>query len=59
MKGRIGRVMGSKNAWILLWLLNSKFRELRNAGVRKKGGHDCALSGVNIVLQDFCCAVIV
>ncbi len=53
MKRRIGRIVSSKNAWITPWLLNSKYRKLRNAGISKKGCHDFALSGVHIVLQDF------
>jgi hypothetical protein len=52
VKRRIGRVMGSKNASILAWLLNIKYKELRNTGISKKGRHDFALSGVDIVLQD-------
>ncbi len=48
-----GQVTGSKNAWILPWLLNSKYRELRNAGVSKNGHQDFALSSVDIVLQNF------
>ncbi len=44
--------MGSKNASILAWLLNIKYKELRNTGISKKGRHDFALSGVDIVLQD-------
>jgi hypothetical protein len=53
MERRIGRVVGSGNALIMPWLLNSKHRELRNTGIRKKGHHYFALSGVHIVLQDF------
>jgi hypothetical protein len=53
MKRRIGRVVGSKNAWSRPWLLNGKHRKLRNAGISKKGRHDFALGGVHIVLQDF------
>jgi hypothetical protein len=53
MKRRIGGFVGSKNAWIVPWLLNSKHRKLRNAGIGKKGRHDFALGGVHIVLQDF------
>jgi hypothetical protein len=45
--------MSSKNAWTLPWLLNSKHRELRDAGVSKEGRHNFALGGVHIVLQDF------
>ncbi len=50
MKRDIGRVMGSKNAWITPWLLNSKHKKLINVGISKKGLHDFALSGVHIVL---------
>jgi hypothetical protein len=53
MERRIGRVVGSKNTWVTPWLLNSKHRELRNAGVSKKGRHDFTLGGVHILLQDF------
>jgi hypothetical protein len=53
MERRIRGVVGSKNAWIAPWLLNSKHREPRNAGTGKKGAHDFALGVVHIVLQDF------
>jgi hypothetical protein len=53
MKRGIGGVVGSKNAWIAPWLLNSKHRKLRNAAISKKGRHDFTLGGVHIVLQDF------
>ncbi len=53
MKRRIGMVVGSKDAWITPWLLNSKHRKLRDVGISKKGHHDFALGGVHIVLKDF------
>ncbi len=53
MKRRIGRVLGSMNAWITPWLLNSKHRKLRDVWISKKGRHDFALGGVHIVLKDF------
>ncbi len=53
MERRIGRVVGSKNMWVTPWLLNSKHRELRNAGVSKKGRYDLTLGDVHIILQEY------
>ncbi len=52
MKRRIGRVVGSKNAWITPRLLISKHRKLGNARISKEGLHDFDLGGVHIVLKD-------
>jgi hypothetical protein len=49
---RIEIFVGSKNAWITPRLWNSKQRQLRYAGISKKGHHDFALGSVYIVLQD-------
>jgi hypothetical protein len=52
MEREVGWVICSENVWIALQLLNSKYSELRSAVINQKGGHDFALSSMDIVLQD-------